>query len=162
MESNKVTVTNLVLLVNYDEQKILLAMKKRGFGAGRWNGYGGKVKGEESIEGSAVREIQEEANVALQEEDLKKVAHHSFYSPAFGTVEVHTYIAEEWEGEAVETEEMRPEWYSFKEIPYKDMWQDDKYWLPEVLKGRHLRGEFWFDKDDNLLKYTLNDYIFTA
>lgn len=156
------TVCNLVLLVHPDEQKILLAMKKRGFGEGRWNGYGGKVKGDESIEAAAVRELQEEAEVILKEEDLQRVAHNSFYSPKFGTVEVHTYIAHTWQGEAVETEEMRPQWYSFDTVPYEDMWQDDKHWLPEVLKGRILRGEFWFDDDDNILKHTLNDYIFTV
>ena len=41
------------------DDQILLAMKKRGFGVGKWNGVGGKVeKGEEIID-AAIREIKE-------------------------------------------------------------------------------------------------------
>lgn len=35
--------------------RILLGMKKRGFGAGRWNGFGGKVQEGETIEAGARR-----------------------------------------------------------------------------------------------------------
>ncbi len=43
------TILTLCLIV--DDGRILLGMKKRGFGAGRWNGFGGKVEEGESIEG---------------------------------------------------------------------------------------------------------------
>ena len=35
--------------------EILLGFKKRGFGAGRWNGFGGKVEPGETIEQGARR-----------------------------------------------------------------------------------------------------------
>lgn len=35
--------------------RILLGMKKRGFGVGLWNGFGGKVQEGESIEEGAKR-----------------------------------------------------------------------------------------------------------
>ncbi len=35
--------------------QVLLGMKKRGFGKGRWNGFGGKVHKGESIEEAAIR-----------------------------------------------------------------------------------------------------------
>lgn len=34
---------------------VLLGMKKRGFGAGKWNGFGGKVQPGETIEEAARR-----------------------------------------------------------------------------------------------------------
>ena len=34
----------------YDEQRILLGMKKRGFGEWKWNGFGGKLEDGERIE----------------------------------------------------------------------------------------------------------------
>lgn len=37
------------------EERILLGMKKRGFGAGRWNGFGGKVNNDETILQAAKR-----------------------------------------------------------------------------------------------------------
>jgi len=38
--------------------EILLGYKKRGFGAGKWNGFGGKVEAGETIEDAAKRWIQ--------------------------------------------------------------------------------------------------------
>jgi 8-oxo-dGTP pyrophosphatase MutT (NUDIX family) len=36
-------------------REILLGMKKRGFGAGKWNGFGGKLEENESNEAAAKR-----------------------------------------------------------------------------------------------------------
>ncbi|CAN0505072.1 unnamed protein product, partial [Ectocarpus sp. 12 AP-2014] len=36
-----------------DSKEILLGMKKRGFGEGKWNGFGGKVESGESVEEAA-------------------------------------------------------------------------------------------------------------
>jgi 8-oxo-dGTP pyrophosphatase MutT (NUDIX family) len=38
-------------------------MKKRGFGVGKWNGYGGKLDEGESIEQCAIRELEEECSI---------------------------------------------------------------------------------------------------
>jgi len=37
------------------QQQILLGFKKRGFGTGHWNGFGGKVETGETIEDAARR-----------------------------------------------------------------------------------------------------------
>jgi 8-oxo-dGTP pyrophosphatase MutT (NUDIX family) len=60
----------LTLCIIHKNSKILLGMKKRGFGAGFWNGFGGKVKEGESIEEAAKRETKEEIGVVPL--DLKK------------------------------------------------------------------------------------------
>ena len=30
-------------------------------------------------------------------------------------------------------------------IPYGEMWEDDRIWLPEILAGRPVRGDFLFE-----------------
>ena len=52
---------------------------------------------------------------------------------------VHIYTTEVWNGEPVESEEMKPYWYKVEDIPYDRMWEDDKYWLPKVLNGEYKR-----------------------
>jgi 8-oxo-dGTP diphosphatase len=149
--------TTLLLIRRGDE--ILLAMKKRGFGSGRWNGVGGKVDPGETIEQAVVRECQEEIGVTPTE--YHKVAEHDFIlnsqTPDEWHMYTHTYLCSQWEGEPVETEEMAPQWFKVSDMPYSAMWQDDRYWMPQVLEGKLLKTLFTFDTDDNLLEQTVEE-----
>lgn len=136
-------------------ERICLAMKKRGFGKGRWNGAGGKVEESESVEAAAKREVEEEIGVIL--ENMEKVAELEFtfpHNPAFDQ-RVHVYLSEEWSGEIIESEEMRPEWFMQEEIPYKEMWADDEFWLPLVVAGEKVRGAFTFAEGDIVEKQSV-------
>jgi ADP-ribose pyrophosphatase YjhB (NUDIX family) len=127
-------------------------MKKRGFGEGNWNGYGGKVEEGESITSAAVREIEEESLVKVNERDLEEVALVDFIFEDGKHLLVHTYFVREWQGEPSETEEMKPRWYTFDAIPYDLMWADDIHWLPRALKGEKLRGTVYFNSDGESIK----------
>lgn len=39
---------------------------------------------------------------------------------------------------------MRPKWYSYDTIPFEQMWADDRYWFPFVLKNQTFTGHFHF------------------
>lgn len=135
----------LCFLVKGD--RILLAMKKRGFGEGKWNGYGGKVEPEESLETAAMREVLEEANVVLDKNDIEARGKIIFRNPpGSDDFEVHIFVARQWQGEPEETEEMKPKWFGFPEIPFEHMWPSDKFWLPKLLEGRMISAEIFFDK----------------
>lgn len=145
------------LLFLIEENKILLAMKKRGFGAGRWNGVGGKPEKNESIEQTAIRECREEINV--KPVTIQQVATLNFYFPSDKSdwnQQVWVYLCKDWEGEPSETEEMKPKWYKMDSIPYESMWKDDKFWLPKVLEGNSVEAEFTFDENDNVLSHTIS------
>jgi ADP-ribose pyrophosphatase YjhB (NUDIX family) len=126
---------------------ICLAMKKRGFGEGNWNGYGGKLEEGETLDEGAIREIKEESAVVVGKSDLEKVAIVEFIFKDGKHLEVHTYFVRKWEGEPVETEEMKPNWFLYKDIPYEKMWADDAYWLPRAFNGEKLLGKVWFKED---------------
>lgn len=137
---------------------ICLAMKKKGFGKGRWNGVGGKVgdKQKETVEEAAKRETKEEILVEIT--DFYKVAELTFYfvnNPAWDQ-EVHVYFAEEWDGEPGESDEMNPKWFLVSEIPFREMWPDDEFWLPEVLTGKSLKATFKFGENDVILEKEIN------
>jgi 8-oxo-dGTP pyrophosphatase MutT (NUDIX family) len=147
------TIVFLVKKTNGKIEEICLAMKKRGFGMNRWNGVGGKVNaGEETIEEGALRETKEEINVEAK--NLTKVAELTFtfpHNPAWSQM-VHVYTSEIWLGEPEESEEMKPKWYKQSEIPFKEMWPDDPFWLPFVLDGKLVKGSFSFADGDKILK----------
>lgn len=124
-------------------------MKKRGFGVNRWNGVGGKVKDlTETVEMAAKRETKEEIGVFVKE--MSKVAELSFLFSHNSDWDqmVHVYFSDNWQGEPKESEEMRPKWFPIKEIPFQDMWPDDIFWLPEVIKGKLLKAMFRFKEND--------------
>lgn len=147
----------LLFLVKKTDDKIAevcLAMKKRGFGVNRWNGVGGKIEAGESIEEAMIRETKEEIEVNVTDSYKEKVGEITFtfkYTPEFNQF-VNIYVTEKWEGEPMESEEMAPKWISVDEIPYKDMWPDDIFWLPHVLNGEKLKGEFYFGEKDSILE----------
>ena len=152
---------SLCLGIKEDEGviKILLAMKKRGFGANRWNGLGGKIdpeKGDKDVFDSAIRESEEEAKIVPK--NLIKVAIIDFCFPDHmkeNDQQVHVFIFDEWKGEPEETEEMRPEWFLTENIPYNEMWDDDEYWLPHVLEGKKFKATFHFDDNDKVVKHKI-------
>jgi len=150
-------VTTLLLLRRGDE--LLLAMKKRGWGVGKWNGVGGKIDVGETIEHAVVRECQEEIGVTPLK--CHKVAVHDFTvnsgQPDEWHMHTHTYLCDKWNGKPTETEEMAPKWFKISEIPYDQMWQDDRYWLPQVLDGKLLKTIFTFDRHDTMLSKIITE-----
>lgn len=146
--------TTLLFLVKKERNiitDICLAMKKRGFGAGRYNGTGGKVEAGESIENATRREAKEEIGVIVN--DMSKCAELAFTFPHKEDWNqlVHVFVSDSWEGDIVETEEMKPEWFAVRDIPYSTMWPDDIFWLPKVIAGNFINAKFSFGEGDVIL-----------
>lgn len=136
----------LTLCLIHQHPRILLGMKKRGFGAGRWNGFGGKVAPGESIEEAARREMCEECGLEAVQMEKRGILEFDFELPESGSLEVHIFKVHEYAGEPKETEEMKPQWFHMEKIPFSQMWSDDLYWLPLFIKGRKFKGRFMFDR----------------
>lgn len=144
----------LTLVLIHRHPQILLGMKKRGHGEGRWNGFGGKVGTDESILEAAHRELQEESGITAK--NLVKVGELDFEYQKEGEVFVtHIFKSENYEGEPIETEEMRPQWFHLDEIPFNEMWPDDIHWFPLVLTGKTFRGRFLFADNNTILEKEL-------
>ncbi|MCL4404828.1 MAG: 8-oxo-dGTP diphosphatase [Candidatus Marsarchaeota archaeon] len=150
---NSLRDVTLCYLIKKESNEVLIAMKKRGFGVGKYNGVGGKLEKGETVEQAMLRETYEEIGVRPQ--SYEKVAEIAFYfggtkpNPDFNQ-RVHVFISDSWEGNPSESEEMKPEWVKTNNIPLDLMWADDKYWLPEVLKGKHIEASFLFGDDNKV------------
>ena len=135
------------------EGRILLILKKRGLGAGKVNGPGGRIDPGETPEECAIRETQEEllitpTGIAFAGELMfqfvgdNKLGGHSIHG--------YVYTATDCEGEPTETDEATPLWTPVDSIPFEKMWQDDRYWIPLMLEGKKFVAKFVFDEDTML------------
>lgn len=151
--------TTLCFLVRDDE--VLLAMKKRGFGVGKYNGVGGKVEAGETILEAMVRETKEEIGVEVDavEAMLQAELTFEFESKKEWNQVSHVFLVKKWKGEPKETEEMKPGWFKIDSLPFESMWIDDPVWLPLFLSGKHVVAKFLFDDSGTKI---LNHEIKTA
>ena len=151
-------IRHLSLMLLKRDDKLLLGLKKRGFGMGKLNGTGGKVEPNESYEAGAIRETLEEVGIRVN--NCTKVGQIIFkdlyFKGAPETDIMHVYLSEDFSGEAVETDEIKPQWYSLDKLPYDQMWSDDEYWLPQVLDGKKIDAFFHFNEQNVFTTYQVN------
>ena len=135
------------------DRRVLLIRKKRGLGAGKINGPGGRLEPGETFDACATRELREELGVVPLE--LERLGEHRFQFVDGYSTYVHVYRALGLEGTPVETDEATPLWVDVDEIPFEEMWEDDRIWLPLLLAGKRFSGRWIFD-GDRMLDYRLD------
>ena len=133
-----------------DGQEVLLIRKKRGIGAGKINGPGGKIDPGETPVQCAIRETQEELRVTALDPEERGRLRFQFTDGL--SIHCVVFFADSHTGTATETEEAVPLWTPIDAIPYAEMWEDDQYWLPEALAGRTFEGYFLFEDNRMLSK----------
>jgi 8-oxo-dGTP diphosphatase / 2-hydroxy-dATP diphosphatase len=144
--------TKLTLVIIHKNSKVLLGMKKRGFGKGRWNGFGGKLNHKETVIAAAKREVLEEVGIEINNFKLLGELHFRWLGKK-EILEVHIFKATEYSGKPAESEEMKPRWFSTDKIPFKKMWPDDIFWFKYFLKDNKFKGSFVFNDSDQIISH---------
>ena len=140
------------LLYVVRDGQVLLMEKKRGIGAGKINGPGGRVHPQETALAAAVRETEEELRVTPL--DAREAGEVLFHVLDGISIHIHVFRADGLSGEPRETEEAVPVWVSADAVPFDRMWEDDRYWFPHLLAGRWFVARTVFRGDD-LVSYEI-------
>ena len=136
--------------------RILLIRKKRGLGAGKINGPGGRLEPGETPEECAGRELHEELGITVGR--LVRAGNHRFQFVDGYSIFVNVYRTSTCSGTPSETEEAVPMWFEVGDIPFDEMWEDDHYWFPLLLEG-HLFSGYWIFDGDRMLDYRLDKIV---
>jgi 8-oxo-dGTP diphosphatase len=133
---------------------MLLIRKKRGLGAGKINGPGGRMDPGETALECAIREVEEELRVKPVDPQLRGELSFQFLDGY--SIHAYVFVATDCRGEAQETDEAIPLWTPLDRIPYEQMWADDRLWIPRMLAGGYFAGRFVFD-GDHMLDHLVRD-----
>eukprot|EP01135_Chromosphaera_perkinsii_P008185 Nk52_evm7s1178 gene=Nk52_evmTU7s1178 len=143
-----------VQVLDIEAQKILLGMKRRGFGVGKWQHvFGGKREKGETSTVAALRELQEETGLVAKVGDISPRAILFFeftdenIASVLMEVRIYTYLLKSTHHTPdkghpdcspvqtpIETDEITPKWFNMSAVPYEEMWADNAYWIPEILQ----------------------------
>lgn len=129
--------------------QILLIRKKRGLGAGKMNGPGGRLEPGETAAQAAIRETEEELGITPLDLSFRGELYFQFADGY--SLQCSVFTAKDHAGEPIETDEAIPHWTPLDRIPYEEMWADDALWMPGMLAGRKFHAFFHFD-GENLLQ----------
>ena len=133
------------LMFVVEPDRVLLIRKKRGLGAGKINAPGGRIDPGETPAQCAIRESQEELRITPLDPVELGTLRFQFVDGL--SLFVFAFRAARYTGTPTETEEAKPHWFALDAIPYDEMWEDDRMWVPHLLAGRRFEGRFLFDGD---------------
>lgn len=135
--------------------ELLLIRKQRGLGEGNLLGPGGKRESGETPREAARREVREE--VRVEPTGLAKCGEFAFHfrdeTPDDDSMHVHVFTADGVEGDPEATPEAVPEWHPKDNLPYDEMWVDDRVWMPHMLAGETFAGTFVLTDDGEAMRW---------
>jgi 8-oxo-dGTP diphosphatase len=143
--------TLVILLKGDPVSEVLLGYKKIGFGQGKFTGIGGKIERDEMVTDAALRELAEETSVRIPDPDyleFSSILEFRFPHKRSWEHRVFVFFTHHWEGVPVESNEVRPQWFAIEDIPYDQMWDDARHWLPLALSGEKFQARFKFRADN--------------
>jgi 8-oxo-dGTP pyrophosphatase MutT (NUDIX family) len=129
-------------------RKLLLKKANRGISIGKWNAPGGKSEAGEAPEECAKREVLEETGLRVS--DLFNHGVLTFVMDGGKTVHTraHLFSTRQVEGRAKSSDEGHVRWFPLGDIPLDEMWEDDIFWIPLMLRGIKFDATFTYD-DEN-------------
>lgn len=156
---SKIVPMNIIFPIRGD--KVLLGIKTRKIGIGKFNGWGGKVESGETIYEAAARELLKESGLKAKPHDFKKIAEVYFYihkeDKNVNLNYCDIFLVENFTGEPHDTEEMvNPTWFPIQGIPTSKMMIDADLWIPSTLNGNRLIWKIHLNHDRTKILGTIS------
>ncbi|CAN5191435.1 hypothetical protein BH09PAT1_BH09PAT1_6760 [soil metagenome] len=145
----------LCFLIRDDE--ILLAESNYRPDKKTWNGITGFVTDTKKLDYDTSKILFDAIKVRTYASDLKKVGVMHLYTISDEHIQEKAltqsiFICKKWQGEPRFAGNFRPRWYTFDTIPYDDMFEDTKEWLPKIIDGEKLIIEILSQTNDDTHK----------
>ncbi|MFN7160805.1 MAG: 8-oxo-dGTP diphosphatase [Candidatus Gracilibacteria bacterium] len=142
------------------EDQILMGLRKKvsmNLGENLIAGIGGKVGDEEAFknethEEAMIREAEEEIGIKITGmTQIGRIRHINVPEKSHYNMDITVFLIEEWEGEPVETDVIKPIWFHKDELPFERMWEAYQFWIPKVLAGKNVNALFLHQLDSKII-----------
>jgi len=139
------------------KDKVLLGLKRRGFGAGKYNGFGGKVNPDENILDAVCRESIEEVGITpIDPQKVGVINYNEIMKGVRQNIQMHIFVAYEYTGEITPSDEMLPRFFDIANLPLEEMLPDTAIWMPLVLNNYYVIADFILNDDLSISSYQIS------
>lgn len=141
------TNASVCFLINKDDEVLLTITHDRP-GKTTWSGIVSLAENEHSASQQILKNVYKYTKISVYENDLEQrgVVHYFIVDPQDRRTEVLTltlFVCHSWRGDLVNATGTRPTWFQFDKIPYTDMFEDYKFWLPKLLENTKILVEVY-------------------
>lgn len=138
---------SLSIVEDIKNHKFLMVKNLRGINKGCMNFPGGKKEPVETMEECVIRETLEETGIKI--ENPVQVGYIEFPTKEFY---VHVFKSTEFTGNLHEkSDEVNLFWVDEDKIPYDQMREADRNFLPEIIAGKYVKRRFIYDEDFHVI-----------
>ncbi len=137
---------------------LLLIKAEEGINKGKWNAPSGELASGERSDKAAMRHAFQQTGLYVN-----KVMHHGTIRLFLnGKVEydykLQIYSSKVFSGDLKPNIKGEARWFGTNELPFYEMWADDKYWVNLVLEGKKFDADFFLDEtNENVVKYQIRE-----
>ena len=136
-------IASLSIVEDTINHKYLMIRHHRGINKGCINFPGGKKEPNESIKDCVIRETFEETGIKI--ENPIEVGYIEFPTMNFY---VHVFKSTQYSGNIKENEaEVDAFWVDTNKVPYEEMREADRNFLPDIISGQYVKRRFIYDEN---------------
>ncbi len=138
---------SLSIIEDVQNHKFLMIRHHRGINEGCINFPGGKKEPDETIEACVIRETYEETGLKI--ENPIQVGYIEFPTKDFY---VYVFRSTKFSGSVhAKKDEVTAFWVDEDQIPYAQMREADRNFLPEIIAGKFVKRRFIYDDDFHVI-----------
>jgi 8-oxo-dGTP diphosphatase len=155
---DKMVVKEIALCHVIKNGTLLLIKAESGVNKGKWNAANAEIVQGEKPDKSAIKTLYQQTGIYAN----KVVDHGLIRLFLNGKTEydyrIHVFSTKVFSGDVKPNTEGEAKWFATTDLPYYEMWADDKYWINLVLQGKKFDADFFFDeKNEKIIKYSIKE-----
>ncbi len=137
---------------------LLLIKAEEGLNKGKWNAPSGEILKGETPAKSAMRNVFQQTGVYVSKVNYHGTVRLFLNGKNEYSHRLHIFSTKLFSGDLKPNIKGEARWFNFSDIPYYEMWADDRYWTNLVLQGKEFEADFFFDeKNEKITKYQIRE-----